>query len=180
MTKIDEATLAAKVPKLAARREAEALFLAQVLAEKELSDAEEALPDTPEVTAAQARYEASQAAISAAYTERDNARNALYEARDAVKPDPSLQPWRAAAQVATDAYDDHPLTIEEDYDAEDGIARCAASGLPLLDSDELLEDEDTGQKVLRCLVLPPRAAELDEFEHNETEAVDQPDDEVAA
>lgn len=34
--------------------------------------------------------------------------------------------------------------------------RCAVSGLPLLDGDETLWDDETEEVMLRCLVLPPR------------------------
>lgn len=52
--------------------------------------------------------------------------------------------------------------------------RCAASGLPLLDGDEVLWDDETQETVLRCLVLPPRPAEESECDcggaHHASEA----------
>lgn len=77
----------------------------------------------------------------------------------------------AAADQALDAYNDAegPGIISN----EDGIDRCAVSGLALLDDDELLVDEDTGEMVLRCLLLPPRPVSQEDEEDDDEEEDDR-------
>jgi hypothetical protein len=64
------------------------------------------------------------------------------------------------AETAAKAYDDHPTpALMESYDG-DSVLRCALSGAPLYDTDELLEDTHTDQYFLRsALGLPPRPKE---------------------
>lgn len=54
--------------------------------------------------------------------------------------------------------------IEPLYDEDLKVERCAKSGVVILEDDEFLEDPETYEKVLRCLVLPPRKDEFDEGE----------------
>lgn len=59
---------------------------------------------------------------------------------------------RDAVDAAWQAYKDHPLEFSDER-------LCALSGLPILDDDETLEDTETGDEVLRVLVIPPRPSE---------------------
>lgn len=46
------------------------------------------------------------------------------------------------------------------------VARCALTGVPLLSTDEVLEDPDTGEVVLRAAAgLPPRDVDDDDADH---------------
>lgn len=50
------------------------------------------------------------------------------------------------------------------YPKHPTLNRCAASGLPLLESDETLFDDETNELVLRCLMLPPRPEDPDDID----------------
>ena len=64
---------------------------------------------------------------------------------------------RKKRDAAWAAYENHPIAVMLDYDGN--AKRCALSGIPLIDTDELLEDTHTDDLVLRCFVLPPRKVE---------------------
>ena len=60
----------------------------------------------------------------------------------------------------------HPVTIRTVYEDDREVPeRCAKSGIVLLDSDEVVEDTETGEVWLRsALGLPPRPEFPDEIE----------------
>jgi hypothetical protein len=61
-----------------------------------------------------------------------------------------------AERVANDAYESNPLPAVLTQ-GEWVAMRCAVSGMVLLEDDEFLEDEETGECVLRSAIgLPPR------------------------
>lgn len=83
-----------------------------------------------------------------------------------------IGPEYRAALAAVEAFTAHPLaeSLQTSWPGlcgEEEVARCAVSGVPLLNSDETLYSRRTGELVLRRLVLPPRAADPDD----ENEAV---------
>ncbi|MEQ1694410.1 MAG: hypothetical protein ABL901_01085 [Hyphomicrobiaceae bacterium] len=102
-------------------------------------------------------------AESASETALANIENAVLEAS------PEVQAAKAANNAAGEAYGAHPLTLMSNYCNGDNIARCALSGMPLIDGDDVLECSETGQQVLRCLVLAPVPAEADKAGDDETE-----------
>ena len=53
---------------------------------------------------------------------------------------------------------------------EGKVVRCAISNVPILEDDEVIIDEETGEKILRCLLLPPRPAEPAYEEDEEQDA----------
>ena len=68
---------------------------------------------------------------------------------------------RAKMQAAYDAYVAYEVDLYTD--GEGNPLKCGVSGVPLLGSDELLEDCHTGELFLRsALGLPPRPAQPDE------------------
>ena len=72
-------------------------------------------------------------------------------------------PLRAAYEQAEAAYEnaDGDALLEDD----EGAAKlCAATGLPIWETDEVVEDPETGEVFLRGAIgLPPRQVEDDEF-----------------
>ena len=64
-----------------------------------------------------------------------------------------------AVQQAEQAYRDAPGdALMEDY--QNNAVLCAATGIPIWESDEIVEDNETGQVFLRAaLGLPPRPAD---------------------
>lgn len=72
---------------------------------------------------------------------------------------------RAAMEAAEQAYMDAPGDglLENGWKGEAVI--CAKSGLPIYDTDEIVEDNETGEYFLRAaLGLPPRPVEEEEVE----------------
>ena len=87
--------------------------------------------------------------------------DALLNAEDnAGITDEAFAAVRAKYEAALKAYSEYPLSMYTNY--RDDPIRCALSGVPLADGDELLEDAVTGELVLRCLVLDHPRAETDE------------------
>lgn len=75
-----------------------------------------------------------------------------------------------AIDNAKRAYADHPLALCG-VDGMGGVLRCAISGVPLTVTDEIVEDNETGEVWLRsALGLPPRDPELVEQEDTEDES----------
>ncbi len=159
------------------RKEAAALYEAMIRAEEArdahvMTDAEEARGKDREERR-RAAEEAHHKRIDAIYDKYEPQVSAIREQRDAeikaanqeIEAElqaietslPDVGPYAdldKAFDAASAAYNDHP-TPPVMTDDDDGVTlvRCALSGLPLLDGDELLEDSE-GRKVLRCLVLP--------------------------
>jgi hypothetical protein len=85
-----------------------------------------------------------------------------------------LSEARDAAGDAVDALESQPLLIDENYE----IYRCAICGIPLWDADEdgeggdeVLEDAETGELVLRAAAgMPPRPKKPEETDELEEEA----------
>ena len=153
------------VTDLAARREAERLYETVQAARIALTAAEQACPPSEEVRAAQVVFERTKAELDAACEVVKQTRFALDTARATLalwESDLTSPEIEAAAMALADAEDayhetDGPTIVVDD---DDEIVRCAASGLPLVEGDELLVCEATGDQVLRCVVLPgiPAAA----------------------
>jgi hypothetical protein len=133
------------VPDMEARKTAERLFRAMRAAEDAVAAAEE---DTS--AELDAKYAELRAAAYAEYTAKVRA----IDEQEAAEG--GLAGLKGALQAARDAYNDDAVpALETDYDDEE-IIRCALSGIPLLTDDDVLTNDD-GERVLRCLVLPPRA-----------------------
>lgn len=63
-----------------------------------------------------------------------------------------------ALLAAQEAYQEFGLSVVDS--TGDGAARCAISGQVVLETDEYLEDLETGEVVLRSMIgLPPREME---------------------
>lgn len=56
---------------------------------------------------------------------------------------------------ARNAYRDLGANLAEDGARDDRIARCALSGVPLFETDDVVEIGNTGNMVLRCLLQSP-------------------------
>lgn len=145
------------------RRNALALFQAWQQAVKQYEDSgeddEPGLPDE-----AQAKI---QKANQVYWEKQGELRKALDAEREAIEAQyrpsgPSA--LRRQMESARVAYEEAPgdslLT-----NWQDEPILCAKSGLPILESDEYVEDEETGEHFLRAaLGLPPRPVEADDVE----------------
>jgi len=76
----------------------------------------------------------------------------------------TLAPLRAAMEASNERL--HALEVRTVYEDDREVPeRCAKSGVVLLDSDEVVEDAETGEVWLRsALGLPPRPEFPDEIE----------------
>lgn len=74
-----------------------------------------------------------------------------------------LAALEAARDAADDAYNDLPSpALAVGYYSNSTKYRCVVCGVPLWDTDEYLEDGETGDMVLRAAIgLPPRPVEED-------------------
>lgn len=64
----------------------------------------------------------------------------------------------SALIAAQEAYQEYGLNVVDS--TGDGPSRCAISGQVVLETDEYLEDLETGEVVLRSMIgLPPRETE---------------------
>ena len=92
----------------------------------------------------------------------DSSRKALNALRDRLRAEveqhPDVIAANAAAEAAHAAWISSKRAILE-WEEDDTPVRCALSGVVLLQGDEVIEDQETGEKMLRCLVLPPRSVE---------------------
>lgn len=61
-----------------------------------------------------------------------------------------------AADAAYVGYDSPAVMLDDD----DMPMICALSRAPVFEDDEIIEDPSTGEIVLRCVVLPPRAEDV--------------------
>lgn len=105
------------------------------------------IPNMEEREEAARLYEVYVAALDAA----DEARDDKTISDDAVaKLDEACDAARGACQA-------YPAKVDTNY--QGGVIRCALSDVPIIDTDELLEDTHTDEYVLRCLVLPPRSSD---------------------
>ena len=95
---------------------------------------------------------------------------ALRAERDAQSP---IAAEAAAMEAADKAVADFELGAAYLSDEDGEPIHCALSGVILLDSDEIIEDSETGEKVLRCLVLPPREGEVEETDDENADATEE-------
>lgn len=151
----------ARVGDIAKRQEAERLFLAAQDAETAAEDAESAGSD--EIAQ---RYDGLFRDARDAFEKR---RQELVEERDkeliALAPT-NVSDLRAAADAAQKAWADYPgvgLLTSEDDDGCDVVVRCAVSGLLIFEDDPVLEDEETGEIVLKACLGVPLDADNGEF-----------------
>lgn len=165
MTTIDTS----RIPRLAERHQAERLWLAVVEAEQRLSKL-----DKKHDVSLDAKYQPLFDAIRVRRAQEQHALNdkfegelrALRRQRDEEESGPELAAAREASSLADKAYTDlgMDLLTTSGYGEDPKIVRCALSGVPLFEDDEIMEDPETGEAILRCLVLPPRPAEDEECE----------------
>lgn len=88
----------------------------------------------------------------AAEDARDDAPNSM--------PHDEYKALDGAADAAHQAYEDHPTPALIERFEDSQIVRCGITGVPLFETDEILEDCHTGEMFLRsALGLPPRPAE---------------------
>lgn len=92
------------------------------------------------------------------------------QAIDAIKSEFEENPLRRAERDARDAYDAAPgPALNETFDGKAMI--CAVSGVPIWETDEIIEDPETGEVFLRAaLALPPRPEPNDEDEDEDEES----------
>lgn len=154
-----------KIPNLAEREEVERIFLTFVAAEEAFNALNELANDTldekyePLFDALDLRCKEAHREVSKKFEqERDELRNQ----RAAERGTSEYRAAELAEKAARDAYYAHPLTVDTGHD--DKLQRCALSGVALLSDDETLDDEETGEKILRCLLLPARPVENEETE----------------
>ena len=136
---------AARVPDRDVREEAARLWGNLVTASEARADAEgvDMSDDVrTELAAADAAY---QEAVAAAQRIHSETCNRLMG--------PAIATAQAAEDAAQAAYDQHEgLSVLVDDDDE--VIRCALSGVPLYNDDQVLETPDGNFKVLASLVLP--------------------------
>lgn len=126
------------------RKKAADLFLALQAAEDAIEAASDAISE--EATAV---YDAKRAAMDAEYEAKIAALDAEFDAAHGLD---ALRKARDAAEEAYAPYDgDSPLRLRRDHYNDDGIARCALSGLPLWVSDDVLVGGRA--EILRAVVL---------------------------
>ena len=135
-------------------------------AEEELQKATDAAGEVL-YAAQKAAREAFDATVKPLY-EAHNKKVDEYDAASAKEQ--GLDALKAAMQAAQQAYDDHDAGSPVETDEYGKVVRCALSGVPLLEDDEVIVDEETGEKILRCLLLPPRPAEPAYEEDEEQDA----------
>lgn len=98
------------------------------------------------------------AEITAANEEINGRVDELRRKRDAEYPFAALEAAAKAAKTANNDFDAPCLDTDENGD----VVCCALSGVPLFEDDEVVEDSETGEKILRVLVLPPRPSDEDD------------------
>lgn len=99
-----------------------------------------------------------------------SAASKAYEDNDPDQSGISDDELDANAKAAWDAYEaaDGPALMTDIYDEKAHV--CAVSGVPLWAEDEVLEDADTGEYVLRAAVgLPPRPKTTDDETDDDVE-----------
>ena len=141
------------IPDLAERQEAARLYRAMVAAENE---ADERMPSELDATPEQAAALRAVRSEFAAKSIEIDAWNASQTRRILCQDDPEIAAMNAQAEAAHRAYSDHPGdAILTDDNGEPRV--CGASGAPLYESDEVVEDNETDEIWLRAaLMLPPR------------------------
>lgn len=108
--------------------------------------------------------------IEAQFEPRFEALHAKYNAdREALRAEQAealgIADLQAKADAAEKAWIASPLNIEtaEDDDYNEIVVRCAKTGVVILEDDETVRDEGTGEVFLRAaLGLPPRPVEQEE------------------
>jgi len=98
--------------------------------------------------------EGSMRAINAAYEEKVDA----IRAQAAGQAGANIEALRAAAAAAERAWEDHdsPQVLTDD---EGDLVLCALTGVALFEDDPVLEDEHTGEKVLKAALGVPLDAD---------------------
>lgn len=79
---------------------------------------------------------------------------------DAPDNSPDMASLDAAVEKAQDAYDDYDAPALWESYVDESKFRCAVTGIPCWEDDEVLEDSETGDIVLRAAIgLSPRPKE---------------------
>jgi hypothetical protein len=167
------------IPDLERRRDAAAKFEAHVKATDVIDELEKPVREKFDQKLDEQRedyqkqLDEARAKIRAAHLERQTAISAEFDA--ALKAAVPEELRQRASEAEAAYYDDESVPgVRLDY--ADQVERCALTGEPLLEDDEVIEDRETGELVLRAALLPPRPDRPEEPQEDEDPELDEDPD----